>query len=134
MKVGDYVRSKEGYIAKITYIDDEDGGIDCDKPIRRVYETEYSNVYGGDLDKIIVETSPNLIDLIHNGDYVNRRLVDDVLYPAYKEDKDGNLKGIGSKLVFFGYHDYIPAPRIKTIVTRERFEKIEEDFYNGIMD
>jgi len=113
MKVGDYVRTNDG-IGKMT---------------KYIYEPEYENChviwfdnnnYGIRYIDNEIKSSPNLIDLIEVGDYVNGYLVkgktnDEVIVDYYcysKELCDGH---------YLHWHkDYIEA-----IVTKEAFSSVE---------
>lgn len=109
IKVNDYVRLKDGTIAKVIEIKNQD--------------TDILNWYCldnnmGTMDRSIVKHSPNLIDLIQCGDYVNGILV---------TGKESTLlwteiKGIDRS----GYHIPISqyGENIKTVVTKEMMEFI----------
>ena len=97
MKVGDYVRTKYG-IAKITKIDLNVNACGIDKQLNDFYIV---------LNENIIKSSPNIIDLIEVGDYVNGR------YVEYTSDE----------AVFFGRLDY--ERDIKSILTKEQFESME---------
>ena len=142
MKVGDYVRTDKGYIAKISdfiehYTKGKRLGIKEEvienyllfdnKHCEIIESIDYSipRCYPSDeeLAKIkshIVKSSPNIIDLIEVGDYVNGYKVkgktnDEVIVDYYcysKELCDGH---------YLHWHkDYI-----KSIVTKEQFESME---------
>ena len=123
MKVGDYVRNKYG-IAKVIDIENNNG-IDIlvfDKPICFLVNKETGKIKddrllnrlaiidGVDLSKI--KSSPNIIDLIEVGDYVNGNRVDYVgnKYLTFY-DGDGDIE--------------IFNDDIKSIVTKEQFEAME---------
>lgn len=65
IKVGDFIRNKEGYIGKIEKI------IYDDLEKQNYYSCEKHNVMASGYIEQIVAHSPNLIDLIQCGDYVN---------------------------------------------------------------
>lgn len=107
MKVGDYVRLPDG-IHKIKEYE---------------YRPEYENchcMYLDDndygllfTDKELIKHSPNIIDLIEEGDYVNGG---EVYYT------------VGDLVAFDGGQDgeiYIKSKEIKTIVTKEQFESMQ---------
>ena len=101
MNVGDYVRTKSGYIGKITSIDNE---------MNRVYyytKKITSAVPTQDIVKY-VESEEEIIDLIEIGDYVNGLLI----------------KSIGDKFYNCG-HTLVYFKDIKSIVTKEQFESME---------
>lgn len=103
MKVGDYVRTKDGRISKIASIDSNS-----------LYSLEdYNYKYKQDW---LVKSSPNIIDLIEVGDYVNGKKVIDKW-----EEPD-----------WYGYfiklegEETVPTIRkIKSIVTKEQFSQME---------
>ena len=108
MKIGDYVRTKNGIIGKI-----------IDKNMAEVdnrYELDYNNklYYYEQISK----SSSNIIDLIEVGDYVNGCLVLDIAYAPKKAiyllEKDNHF-------------DLIPRMNkdIKSIITKEQFEEME---------
>ena len=75
-----------------------------------------------DLDNFI-KSSPNIIDLIEVGDYVNGQLVKHI---AYFEGVEEPIK----KLIFADEYHLIPTEvceqnEIKSIVTKEQFENME---------
>jgi len=114
MKVGDYVRTKYG-IAK--YIKDlvtkQTIYFVIDKPI------VYDNVEGSEnllCSNEIIKSSPNIIDLIEVGDYVNgHRVLRTNDYEVSVESDD-----VASEI-----WEKISACEIKSIVTREMFESME---------
>lgn len=112
MKVGDYVRTNKGYIAKIKKITELT--IMCDGII---YPTKN---YGFDkqlnkesLKRLQVKSSPNIIDLIEVGDYVNGRIVDEFIY----------LDKLG--LIGLSELEKEDEKFIKSIVTHEQFSQME---------
>jgi hypothetical protein len=115
MKVGDYVRTKSGIIGKIeskNYIDYSDWLID----------TLYYNDDGiiddwtcGVKEYDILKSSPNIIDLIKVGDYVNGKQVIDFML------ENGKRKGIIVDADIWGFD----IDEIKSIVTKEQFESME---------
>lgn len=112
MKVGDYVRTKYG-IRKIIQIDNETTSkIRCyvlDKFYNECKICSSNYIY----DEDVIKSSPNIIDLIEEGDYVNgEKVVDKYDYLlAFGDGQDGNW--------------YIGDDEIKSIVTKEQFESIK---------
>ena len=119
MKVGDYVRTKYGVIAKITDII-EDLSIDCDIDVyyedNLKYEMPMMEISYNLKDKYIIKSSPNIIDLIEVGDYVNGYKVLNVL------DFNDNSKMLSLEKI---YDSTITNEDIKSIVTKEQFEEME---------
>lgn len=102
MKVGDYVRIKKYGIRKIEMVIDEPEK----KGIR------FDDIDGwnkGVPEEEIIKSSPNIIDLIEVGDYVN----------GYEVTSKDQFLG-------FGNHDwYMTNDEIKSIVTKEQFSCME---------
>ena len=113
MKVGDYVRTNDG-IGKIT---------------KYTYEPEYENCHVIWLDnndygirytnKELSKSSPNIIDLIEVGDYINGMLVHCV-YAENDEIVVGSLDYFKSDCLLT-----LRSSHIKSIVTKEQFESME---------
>ena len=105
MNVGDYVRTNDGYIYKIKKI-----------PTEYKIIVDAKSLFGEELEiqnNEIIKSSPNIIDLIEVGDYVNgEKVVDKYDYIiAFDGGQDGNW--------------YIRDDEIKSIVTKEQFESME---------
>ena len=115
MKVGDYVRTKDGFIAKLIEIDDV--YYHFDDAVRTFFGERHCILWDTIIDNIIKKTSPNLIDLIEVGDYVNGYLV-----------TTGN-QGVGSIYIDKLDNHKLPIKlyekEIKSIVTKEQFESME---------
>lgn len=124
IKVGEYVRTKEGYIAKFIHYGYNEGisGKSClfDSAIRDISYLDYDEddfLWDSELKEYIVNHSFDIIDLIEVGDYVN----------GYKVEK----KAIG--LIYVDYcwdcNLYTMVTKqmedIKSIVTKEQFESIK---------
>ena len=114
IKVGEYVRTKKDGICKLLQIDED-------------------NMWCGYVDKPfwlrkdnIVKHSPNIIDLIEEGDYVNGEKV-------FGIEKDPFVKGQTD--IFFNRDEVnywgdrslsqITDKDIKSIVTKEQFQSVE---------
>ena len=105
MKVGDYVRTKKGIIGKIKAIDNQTELEDLYLVKRKWYYKEN-----------IIKSSPNIIDLIEVGDYVNGVKVDEI--------KNGHLLNYNT---YDGYQVCIVSnnKEIKSILTKEMFESMK---------
>lgn len=120
MKVGDYVRTKNGNIRKIKevidkyYLDDPD--YYADKSLinieqNRVEDTIYMEKWL--FNEEIIKSSPNIIDLIEVGDYVNGLYVH-------------GITDYGLEVYMFGdAKECLKEDEIKTIVTKEQFKNME---------
>ena len=102
-EVGEYVRTKQGVIYKYTEEERED---------IMLQDFRLFN------DGKIVKHSPNIIDLIEVGDYVNGDYV-----AVIEKDKDGNITDICYEEENEG--QLYSIGDIKSIVTKEQFEKME---------
>ena len=116
MKVGDYVRTNYG-ISKILKLED------INTP-DNIYITKIIKIGSGRFitDSEIIKSSPNIIDLIEVGDYVNGKKVLDVAID-YIFDYSEEIR-----IVYFDIDkkDYIYSKvDIKSIVTKEQFESME---------
>ncbi len=113
MKVGDYVRTDDGLIGKVVsepYEYKDSIGCDIDFGNNDIYN-EY------EMYQVIIKSSPNIIDLIEVGDYVNGCYVDEVF--EYEDDTKGITICDASHSVIFN------DEKIKSIVTKEQFENME---------
>lgn len=97
IKVGEYIRTKDGCIFKAT-------------------EYWLGECYSDRVN--IKKHSPNIINLIEEGDYVNGS---EVVAEKYK-NYDMNFINVDSKISFGWGYGVIPENDIKSIVTKERFE------------
>lgn len=110
MKVGDYVRTKNFGIKKILDI----GGFLGMKQ----YLINEDGTYV--IDNSIIKSSPNIIDLIEVGDYVNGHKVIDT-FTDYIFDYSEEFK-----VIRFSETDILhDVKHIKSIVTHEQFKKME---------
>ena len=102
IKVEDYVRTKTGYIGKVENINDfrpPEAKICVDFNVSDL-------IFLGETD--IIKHSPNIIDLIEVGDYVNGEEV-------IRENK---------LFVETSSNPYIKNENIKSIVTKEQFKNV----------
>lgn len=116
IEVGDWIRSKDGFIGRvrgITYDDMEKSNY---------YICEKDNVMASNYLENIAKHSKNIIDLVEVGDYVNEKKVKQIAmfegFPDYP------------KLIFTDKKYLIPGETIenkdiKTIVTHEQMASIE---------
>ena len=111
MKVGDYVRTEIGGITKIEKLTLPKEPSDC---LFVKFEDEPYSFKYKPWETIDFKSSPNIIDLIEVGDYVNgiqinERIGDSVWHFSVYGDED----------------ECFESKDIKTIVTKERFKSIE---------
>ena len=115
IEVNEYVRTKDGYIAKCIEIETEQSVCRFDNTIRKDYGDKLDFLYLEDIAKCVVKHSKQLIDLIEAGDYVNGREVLDIYKPR-------DLWEPIEIRVDSRYTNFILAEDIKTILTKEQFE------------
>lgn len=132
MKVGDYVRTKSGSIFKIIGGNEDNWDLDISFGYLETFEENWLELYRYNdnhsffNDKNIIKSSPNIIDLIEVGDYVNGSKVVDIsiigkdkekwVWVEQMEDTDNKY---GDDYV--GYNNN----QIKSIVTKEQFSQME---------
>ena len=113
IKVGEYVRTKNGIVAKIKDIEfDISYRITDGKTIYNNWVEDYGGTFVEKEE--IVKHSPNIIDLIEEGDYVNGYKVDEVRDNAF-----------GIMVFADDYQKEMYENHIKTIVTKEYFKSGE---------
>lgn len=115
MKIGDYVRTKNGIIGKVvkeeTFMNDINIFLDNNKG--NITLSTKDGMFKVNRKKDIIKSSPNIIDLIEVGDYVNgSKVLDVTIYGVYIED--GTTYG----------NTYIEEKDIKSILTKEQFEQM----------
>ena len=104
MRVGDYVRTNYGITQFKEYETTNGSKILC-MPVKDGSQGIFANV------EDVIKSSPNIIDLIEVGDYVNGYKVEEVL-----KDSVG----------YRGTDDYIyDCGEVKSILTKELFERCE---------
>ena len=111
MKVGDYVRTKSGYIGRITSIDNE---------MNRVYYNTKKMTSAVPIQDIVkyAESKEKIINLIKEGDLVNNHIVGQIFYENQTID---NIKYLDLE----GVNILVCNEDIKSIVTKEQFERME---------
>lgn len=102
MKVGDYVRTTSG-IERLKK--ENDNGWFFEKSMI---------IKPDNIEKYIIKSSPNIIDLIEDGDYVNGLKVQGV---------NNEIKGFGT--IIFSKDSSIMEDYIYSIVTKEQFSCME---------
>ena len=107
IQAGEYVKSTDGFIAKVEEIDED--FINFDSPIIIGYDGLCS-YFGRDQLHFIAKHSFNIIDLIEEGDFINSVLVTQ----SYLD----NIKYLAKEIVKNNYG-------IKSIVTKEQFKAME---------
>ena len=130
IKVNEYVRTKEGYIARLIHYGINEGinGKSClfDKAIRDISCLIYDEdnfLFDSELKKYIVKHSPNVIDIIEEGDYVNGK---EVVYDADASEMYNGHKTIGVSISNNNSTTWtILDTEIRDIVTKEQFNQMK---------
>ena len=115
MKVGDYVRTENGIITKVKMFYEKKW-----KEPKLIYARFLCEDYEIYEYPRHVKTSPNIIDLIEVGDYVNG-------FEVLRIDKECNLYPKTLKCQYPNNVDYFDIfnEDIKSIITKEQFSKME---------
>jgi hypothetical protein len=115
IQVGEYVRTKSGKIGKVLDITN----VTMQKRKKYLIKWDISTAYYISLN--IVKHSPNIIDLIEVGDYVNGLKVYDIEKAENMVTKKDciaiNMQNLGSTILY--------EKSIKSIVTKEQFKSME---------
>ena len=135
MKVGEYVRTKKGSIGKVLGIDyyiegngEELSNIESiffDNVIDDIDKDIHSGVFQDCLKEY--KSSPNIIDLIEIGDYINGMKITN----KFIDEETGNIElefNNGSSYLYpksWNYEARSEKYKIKSIVTKERFSQME---------
>ena len=120
MKVGDYVRTNNGLIFKIVGGNEDNWELDIEYSKLEYMEDTWLELYryndnGGWFNRNNCKTSPNIIDLIEVGDYVNGlKVIDIVENDIYISDYYAE-----------SYIGVVKVKDIKSIVTKEQFESMK---------
>ena len=128
LEVGMYVRTDTGIIEKIEKIYEQNETTDTHIQLNKMGTgksvfildkgKELSNSKGE-----VIKSSPNIIDLIEVGDYVNEYLVEDIT-SVYDNGEEIITLHIASGSNYF-QHNINDIKDIKSIVTKEQFESME---------
>ena len=122
IEVGEYVRTKRGYIAKFKQYLENTGTYIFDNIIQDIEGDKYKCISENELKKVMIKHSKDIIDLIKVGDYVNGKEVKQIGmfegFPDYPKliftDKKYLIQG-----------EAIENKDIKTIITKEQMASIE---------
>lgn len=119
IEIGEYIRTKEGYIGILIAINKQDYNYLVIDTSRRVRNDEYPATYLYLKNEDILKHSKNITDLIEEGDYVN----------GYKviESKKSNIRNNGILILVYRNHQYeqweiIFENEVKSILTHKQFE------------
>jgi hypothetical protein len=140
LKVGMYVRTKSGFIFKITGGNEDNLEFDYPKYILECFDADWLELYAYNdnysyFRDNVVKASYNIIDLIEVGDYVNGYPISDIV-------KQCNYIALGDENLTLAYKSNydkytITSEDIKTVITHEQMQQMEYrigEINNGIMD
>ena len=116
-KIGQYIRTKDGFIAKIIQYDEDIDYLFCDSVIYKDYDKYLDNTISSNIK--IIDISRDIFDLLKVGDYVNGfRIVrsGDLINNIMQKEKSFILSN--GTVINKNY-------KIKTIVTKSRFDNIK---------
>ena len=112
IEVNEYVRTKDGHIAKYIEKLQKDEDIEDGRLFDNFIYEKHKHIRYCFLKEMMVKHSKQLINLIEIGDIVNEFLVLDI---------DTVLKAGERKALDVGYGNYIFDAEIQTILTRESY-------------
>lgn len=128
IEVGDFVRTKDGYIAKVIEIDEDGDYYTFDNYVQIDHGDKFYSLYKEEL-KNIKTYSKIKSEIVEVGDYVNGKLVVEVLELVLTDKKHQE------RVVFVNRDEkctlaplIITNKDIKTIVTKESFKEREYVF------
>lgn len=116
LRVNDYVRIKGGYICKIVNVNEF-----REPDLTYGVEASYLNDIRFVGDTVIEKSSPNIIDLIEVGDYVNGKRINFIHKDIYDGEEWVADKGLENEAT----SQILLEEDIKSIVTKEQFEEME---------
>ena len=123
LEVGQFVRTKDGIIAKVDYIDDNT--IFFDKDLYRTYGDSINFLEKDNLERI-VKASYNIIDILEENDYVNGLRVEKNKYGELYTSYVYYGGDIGKQCeVYTTWLKELKEDMIYSIVTHEQMEQIE---------
>lgn len=135
LEVGEYIRTKDGIIAKITDIVKE-YCIDCDNDVFDVGNSAMMEIPWEHIKEYVIKHSKNLIDLIEIGDIVNGYRILEMVNSIYKKSKwiliYKNEREKYERWIYIKEYDgkIHTQDDIKTILTKEQYMqncyKVEE--------
>ena len=117
LKENMYVRTKDGIIAKVDYIDDDT--IFFDKDLDRTYEDSIKFLGKDNLERI-VKANHNIIDILENWDFVSTITGECALITGVYHDINGKKYIRLCNCISDYYED-----DIKSVITHEQMEQME---------
>ena len=126
LEVGEYIRTKDGIIAKITDIVKE-YCIDCDNDVFDAGNSAMMEIPWKHIKEYVIKHSKNLIDLIEIGDIVNGYRILEMVNSIYKKSKwiliYKNEREKYERWIYIKEYDgkIHTQDDIKTILTKEQY-------------
>lgn len=127
LKENMYVRTKDGIIAKVDYIDDNT--IFFDKDLYKTYSDSIDFLEKDNLERI-AKASYNIIEILKEGDYVNGYYVskiwekDEITHYVNETPIKRKEREIVIQAPSYGGIDILKNNNIKSIVTHEQMEQM----------
>lgn len=120
LEVGMYVRTKDGIIAKVDYIDNDT--IFFDKELYRTYGDSIDFLEKDNLERI-VKASYNIIDILEVGDAIEIDVIDKDNYPTIMGI---NFARIDNKVELASIKDMLKneSAKLLTVITHEQMEQM----------
>ena len=133
LEVGQFVRTKDGIIAKVDYIDDDT--IFFDKDLYRTYGDSIDFLEKDNLERI-VKASYSIIDILEEGDYANGYYLskiwekDEITHYVNETPIKRKEREIVIQAPSYGGIEILKNKNIKSVITHEQMEqmayKVEE--------
>lgn len=108
LEVGEYIRTKDGIIAKITDILNK-YCIDCDNDVFDIRNSAMMEIPWEYIKEYVIKHSKIISEVVEVGDYVNGKLI-------HKIDKGPNYC-----YLYYGNCKTFVSNQIKTILTKEQY-------------
>ena len=123
IEVGEYVRTKDGYIAKITEIDHH---IWFDSIINKISGISRYSLSEEEYRNLVIKHSKNIMDLVQEGDYIDGLRVEKNKYGELYTSYVYYGGDIGKQCeVYTEWIDDLKNENIDSVLTKEQFSKME---------
>ena len=123
IEVGEYVRTKDGYIAKITEIDHH---IWFDSIINKISGISRYSLSEEEYRNLVIKHSKNIMDLVQEGDYIDGLRVEKNKYGELYTSYVYYGGDIGKQCeVYTEWIDDLKNEDIDSVVTKQQFSNME---------
>ena len=123
IEVGEYVRTKDGYIAKITEIDHH---IWFDSIINKISGISRYSLSEEEFGNLVIKHSKNIMDLVQEGDYIDGLRVEKNKYGELYTSYVYYGGDIGKQCeVYTEWIDDLKNEDIDSVVTKQQFSNME---------